>query len=304
MTLPSIAIVVPAYKRDQPLVTTIESLLAAEYSGKREIVVVDQTPKHTKEVEDYLAKKAREGAIRLFKAEDLPFQSLTKARNFGLAETPQAEIVIFTDDDVEVPAQFIKAHVAAYTDETVGAVAGRITVPGHTYPKENPEIIAGVTWFGAFINNFYGTKEQDAEGFVGCNFSLRRTVLEKVRGFDEAFTGNAIREDTDMAVRIRKAGYRIIFRPSAHLIHHMELEGGTRSASSKIAWYQSLFTNTFLFYGKHASRWRLPFFLLHLWRPILVCWLYYGKGSPRALRAVIQGVRDGYAAARQSNYLS
>jgi len=303
MTQPSIAVIIPTINREKPLVAAIKSVLAAEYpSHLRQLIVIDQTETHTPEVQAFLEEHEKKGLLTWLRPPAVAFRSLTKARNLGIRTAKNAEILIFIDDDVTFESSFLQAHVETYANPEIGAVAGRIRVPGHSYPDENPQVIADVTFFGAFVNNFYGTEEKDCRGFVGCNFSLRQTIAEEAGYFDEAFVGNAMREDTDMAMRIVKTGALIRFQPKAFVIHHMEAQGGTRSAASKLSWYQAFFFNHALFYAKHAGKWRRPFFTIHLWRPILVCWLYYGKGSPSYLGTVVSALRNGYTAGEQSNF--
>ena len=112
--------------------------------------------------------------------------------------------------------------------------------------------------------------------------------------------GNALREDSDMAVRITRAGFHIRFVPKAYAVHKEAPSGGTRSQTDRIRWYYALFYNNFLFYRRFAPAWRQPFFVLHMWRPILACSFWYGKGRPAALAAPWKGMRDGWAAARAS----
>jgi GT2 family glycosyltransferase len=62
---------------------------------------------------------------------------------------------------------------------------------------------------------------------------LRRTVFEEVGGLDE---GIAVAfNDVDLCLRIRPAGYRIIWTPFAELIHHESASRGQEDNPEKIA---------------------------------------------------------------------
>ena len=53
---------------------------------------------------------------------------------------------------------------------------------------------------------------------------IKRTVFQNVRGFDElAKVGFG---DVDLCLRVRQAGYRVIFCPHAELIHHESVSRG------------------------------------------------------------------------------
>jgi len=46
--------------------------------------------------------------------------------------------------------------------------------------------------------------------------------------FDTNYTGSAVREESDAAYRIRKAGYKIWYEPKASLFHLVASTGGCR----------------------------------------------------------------------------
>lgn len=69
---------------------------------------------------------------------------------------------------------------------------------------------------------------REVEVVTGCFMLVRREVIEKVGGFDEAyfFTG----EEADWCRRIGRAGWKLMFTPSARIIH---LDGAT---SKSLGW--------------------------------------------------------------------
>jgi GT2 family glycosyltransferase len=298
---PRLSVIIPTYRREEVLIETIHSLLACEYPREMwELVVVDQTAEHTATVQKELERLAAKKEIRWFHPPEINFAATTKARNWGITHADNPEFIIFTDDDVEVKPDFFERHLEVYTDPKVGAVAGRVIVPTHTYPPP-PFITGKITWFGAFRDNFHADEILDVDNLIGCNFSLRASILQETGLFDEAFIGNAMREESDWAVRVREVGYVIRYIPQTSLLHKMSAAGGSRSAE-RLNWYYHLFFNNFLFYSKHTPSWRKPFFVLHMLRPLLVCWLYYGKGNPKHLTTALCAIRDGWAAGKASQF--
>lgn len=297
---PQVSVVIATYNREAELIKTIQDLLAGDYPANRwELLVVDQTLSHTPEVQMFLEEQERAKKIRWFKPPEIEFASLTKARNFGIAKAYEPEVILFVDDDVEVKADFIEQHVRAYEDSGVGATVGRVVVPGGPQTAKKGAPVGKISWFGAFVNNYESEEPGDSGNLIGCNFSLRASILSKAGKFDEAFMGNALREDSDMAVRVLKAGFRIRFVPEALVIHKQAISGGTRSQTDRIKWYYALFYNNFLFYANNYSAWRLPFFIVHMWRPILACAFWYGQGRPQALVTPWRGIIAGIKAARE-----
>lgn len=60
-----------------------------------------------------------------------------------------------------------------------------------------------------------------------CNLAVRKQVIKKIGGFDEIFLFN--HEDGDLCVRIKKAGFKLIFNPKAKVLHHMNPKKMTRA---------------------------------------------------------------------------
>ncbi len=70
-----------------------------------------------------------------------------------------------------------------------------------------------------------------AEGlatFYGANHSVRVATVLKYGGYDAKFSGVALREETDLALRLFLGGEKIIFVPEAHLYHLFAPGGGCR----------------------------------------------------------------------------
>jgi len=116
------------------------------------------------------------------------------ARNVGW-RTATASWIAFLDDDVVPPPgwSIACARDLASCAEDVGGVQGVIRVP---LPPGRP-----TDW----ERNTAGL--QDAR-WATADMAYRRHVLEQVGGFDERFV-RAYREDADLAVRVRRAGWRL-----------------------------------------------------------------------------------------------
>jgi GT2 family glycosyltransferase len=58
----------------------------------------------------------------------------------------------------------------------------------------------------------------------GAALLVRRDAFESIGGFDEGFFFYA--EETDLMQRLRRKGYRILFEPSASVVHLGGVSGG------------------------------------------------------------------------------
>lgn len=217
-----VALGIPTYNRGNILLDTIHDALRQDPPAD-EIIVVDQSDWYPDGVQEAIFALAQKGAIRYFRQE---VANLPKARNRILAET-SCDIVIFIDDDVQLAPGFVAAHCANFHDETIVAVCGRLTerdIPirplvERTWPKVLDYKLFDLGW----------TRRVDDFGTVkGCNHSVRREHVLALGGYDEAYAGVALREETDLAFRLIQAGGGICFDAAAHLHHLRAPSGGCR----------------------------------------------------------------------------
>lgn len=118
------------------------------------------------------------------------------ARNLGW-RTSGAQWVAFLDDDV-LPSSDWLLHLHAdleAADSSVAASQGQLTVPmpGERPPTDWERNVAGL----------------EGARWITADIAYRRSVLDEVDGFDERFE-RAFREDAELALRVTRAGYRIV----------------------------------------------------------------------------------------------
>lgn len=253
MTAPSISVIIPTYNREDALRDSIADLLKQDYPNF-EAIVVDQTATHKPEIQGYLEEMSHAGKIRWFRVD---WASLPGARNYAVRRAT-GEIILFIDDDVQLPEGFLAAHGRNYQEKPeVGAVAGRVfdrmklTDSGGSLSIEElpPEAMdPGIAWY--YIDLVHTVKPQQVLSARGCNMSFRREIFTKYGlKFDERFRGSAVREESDFCLRLRETGYKIWYDPEAHLVHLGEETGGCHDISTKSLKYQLTFYHNHFFLG-------------------------------------------------------
>ena len=249
---PCISIIIPTYQREDVLCSTIADVLRQDYPDF-EVIVVDQTQNHQPETQSYLETTAQSGEIEYFQ---LPWASLPGARNYGV-ERSRGDIILFIDDDVELPAGYLQAHAQIFIDKPeVGAVAGRVFDRMKLGDDPNlsieylPEAAMdpGIAWY--HIDLVHTTQSQQVISARGCNMSFRREIFGKhgLR-FDERFRGNAVREESDFCLRLRRTGYIVWYAPDANLVHLGEETGGCHDISTRSLAYQITFYHNHFLMG-------------------------------------------------------
>jgi glycosyltransferase AglI len=128
------------------------------------------------------------------------------ARNHAMAKA-RGEWIAFTDADATVAPGWMEAGVAALAeaDYACGPVIipkDTVSTPAHLYD-----------WLNAFPVERYLHRIKFAPT---VNLFVRRTVLERIGGFDRRLLSGG---DVEFGVRVHSAGLRQIYRPDQQVYH-------------------------------------------------------------------------------------
>ncbi|EFO80821.1 glycosyl transferase family protein [Oscillochloris trichoides DG-6] len=167
-------------------------------------------------------------------------QGLSRARNIGLAFC-QSDLVLMTDDDCEVPPNWIAEMVSpflryphlgmAFCDVTAG--------PHDPHTGYVPISISPQAYLIEDLTDW-----QTCDGVnvgIGAGLAIRRSVAEAIGGFDVRFgPGGYFRngDDLDISLRILIAGYSIYRLNQVAVIHH----GFRTFAENRILMRNSMFS--------------------------------------------------------------
>lgn len=234
-----ISLVIPTYKREQLLVQTLKCALQQSHQDY-EIILVDQTPDHNNETLNFLAEN--KGRINIIHSK---IPSVTMARNIG-TRAASGDIVVFIDDDTSFDEDFLNQHENALSGDC-DFVQGRVIEKGCKVYKKP-------VWL-SFAGNFSGSDFCITDGktnnITGCNFSFKKNLFDALDGFDEAYQGIAVCEDTDFAYRAYKLGFKGCFSSSAFLYHHRSDSGGVGHGVSNQDFDVGYYRNKLYFYKKN-----------------------------------------------------
>ena len=231
-TEPVVAVLVLNWNRHQELVECVRSLQANDYPRMR-IYVIDNGSRQ--ESIDYIRRSLTNATI----IENQRNLGFCGGFNTGIRRALQdgADIVGVLNSDVLVAPDFVKAVVRGFETDDIGAVSPKeydfvrrevIRFAGGTL---NPAI-ARLRGYG-HVDNERFSQPQDTGLLCGPAMIIRADVFRSVGLFDERLF--IINEDRDLALRIRRAGFRIRFVPSARLWH--KGHGGSDQRRSPISAY-------------------------------------------------------------------
>lgn len=233
----SVSIIIP--NRDQPAVLErcVRSILERTSYPNFEILLVENGSIEAETFSVYERLQALDGRIRRMDWGEV----FNYARiNNQAARRARGEMLLFLNNDTEViRPDWIERMLDHARREPVGAVGAKLLYPDGAV--QHAGVIIGIRGIAAHSHK---RLERTAPGYNGRaglvqNFSavtaacmlVRREVFEQIGGFDEAYA--VAYNDVDLCLRLRAAGYWIVWTPFAELFHHEQLTRGHDTAPAE-----------------------------------------------------------------------
>ena len=222
---PTVSLVVCTRNRAHELADCLRALAALDYPAL-EIVIVDNAPSDDSTLRCFRETVGDDVRFRYVRE---PVPGLSRARNCGLSAAT-GEVVAYTDDDVRVDPDWIRALAAPFERPAVACVTGLVCTASLDTPVEH-YFDAKVSWSANCEPAEYdlGSPVADplypyASGLFGTGAAMafRTGVLRELGGFDEALgagTRTAGGEDLDIFVQVLLAGHTLVYAPSAVAWH-------------------------------------------------------------------------------------
>jgi len=282
-----ISVIVPTVGRKREVIWSLESLYTfgfIEGPEEFEVIVVEQPQEDSNyffsEVE-ILNLKSKYHHLRWLRctAANLPI-----ARMVGL-ENSKGQFVLYLDDDILAGPGLVANHLKALESNGANAVVGRvIELNSQRNRKRKPKVN---TLTGQLSGSWDLPEEARgrANTLIGCNMSFDSRVLREIGGFDPQFKYIALREEADVAERIKKQGGKIFYEPSAFLIHLKAPYGGCRHRTKEeLAYWAKRSESIFLSKNFPQLTW-----------VGLLCGnlLFYALFKTSLMKSAITGILDG-----------
>lgn len=196
---PSVSIVLPTYNEESIIEGKLEELVSLDYpSQKVEVVVVDSSDDATPQIVQEFFADRDSPTLELIQESER--RGLAVALNEAYA-TASNEIVVKTDCDSRIGKNAIREAVANLADPAVAAVTGR-----------NAEVLGGSGVERGYrdIQEHVQILESHLDStliFHGPFSAFERDAIVPV---DE----DSIADDSELALRIRQQGKRVVFDPA------------------------------------------------------------------------------------------
>ncbi|WP_442678969.1 rhamnan synthesis F family protein [Sphingomonas sp. ASY06-1R] len=163
---------------------------------------------------------------------DEPFNYAAKMNRLWRAAA--TEQIVFMNDDIRLlEPNWLRALQSFAVDEGVGGVGARLLFEDGSLQHAGMGPHGdGAAHAWIFRNRAEGTYQGWAQTqrewsmVTGAIFATRLSLLEQVQGFEERFSLEF--NDTDLCLRLRALGYRIVYTPAAEMVHVEKASRGDR----------------------------------------------------------------------------
>lgn len=275
-----VSVIIPTRDAVETLRVCVESLLRLTDYPDYEVLIVDNQSE-TAEAKAYLAELTSTNAperLRVLQY-DYPF-NYSAINNFAVARASGEVLCLLNNDTEVITPGWLAEMVGHLLQDSVGAVGAKLL-----YPDGRVQHAGDTVGPGGCANHLHAFIGRDDAGY--CNRAIaaqelsavtaaclvtRKDLYLRLGGLDAGNLPVAF-NDVDFCLRVRKAGFSVVWTPHAVLYHHESLTRGAdksrgrrRRARREVAYMRHRWKHTLSrdpFYNPNLSYERPDFSLSH-----------------------------------------
>lgn len=239
---PLVSIIIPNKDHTEDLSRCINSIINKSSYKNYEIIVVENNSTE-KETFEYYEKIKRENKAKVCIWED-EF-NYSAINNFG-KDFSKGEYIVLLNNDIEVISENWIEEMLMYAQrDRTGAVGCMLYYPDDTV--QHAGVIVGIGGIAGHSHKHFKRGEkgycdrmaavQNMSAVTAACMMTSRKCFEEVGGLDEQL--KVAFNDIDYCMKLRKAGYDIIFTPFAEMYHYESISRGYEDTSAKEARFRS-----------------------------------------------------------------
>jgi GT2 family glycosyltransferase len=211
---PSASVVVITFERPAFLARCLDHL-AAQSTPPVETIVVDSSS--GRETAELVAARYPTVVYEVCAAGS---GAMATARDIGYRRA-SGDVVAFVDDDAFAEPEWLERLLSHFSDPAVGGVGGRQIRGQPDELTEGVDAIGRLLPDGTLTGNFAADPGRpiEVDHLLGASMSFRRSAIDELGGIHDGYRGTCVREESDLCLRIGRAGYRLVYEPDAVVEH-------------------------------------------------------------------------------------
>lgn len=237
---PEVSVIIPVFNQFSYTYNCIRSICENVHDACYEIIVADDCSKDltadiTKICKGIEAKKTSGNCGFLLNCNNAAAQA-------------KGKYLVFLNNDTQVRKGWLSALLSLMeSDESIGLSGSKLI-----YPDGRLQEAGGIIWSDGTAANYgngYSPLEpefnyiKEVDYISGASIIIRSDIWKKVGGFDKRYIP-AYCEDSDLAMRVRELGYKVVYQPFSEVIHFEGVSNG-RSLRKGLKQYQVVNQKTF-----------------------------------------------------------
>jgi GT2 family glycosyltransferase len=220
---PEVSVIVPVYGKVDYTLRCLASIASNPPRAEFEVIVVDDYSP-----DDSFDVLAKVRGIRLQRNEQN--QGFIRSCNNG-SKAARGDYLYFLNNDTEVTSGWLDELIRTFREFPGTGLAGSKLV----YPDGRLQEAGGIIWQDGSAWNFGRFQDprlpvynyaREVDYCSGASIMVPKSLFDELNGFDEHYAP-AYCEDSDLALKIRDKGYRVIYQPLSTVIHFEGITSGT-----------------------------------------------------------------------------
>ena len=221
-----VSILIPTCDHIRDLETCVESIYARTTYPDFEILLIENNSKEEQTFRSYeRMRKEHPDTLKVLTWQGKGF-NYSALNNFGARYATGEYLLLLNNDTEVITPGWLEEMVMYAQQKRVGCVGAKLLYPDDTIQHAGVGFgIGGVAghlhkYFPAASDGYMGRLNyvQDVYGDTAACLLIRKEIYDEVHGLDESYA--VAFNDVDFCVRVREAGYTIVFTPVAQLYHY------------------------------------------------------------------------------------